>query len=412
MEKEFVYTPEFIDRLSPGQIFVFGSNVLGYHMGGASRMAYKQFGAVWGQAEGLQGQSYAIPTDFGKDGKIPDIKPYIDRFVAFAKQHQELFFFVIRIGCGLGGYSDREMAQYFKDVLDMKNVALPRSFVEALLGKSDYNIERFVEAQDSCGMYDSALREIRIGRKMGHWIWYIFPQLKGLGHSYNSEFYGIEGTEEAKAYLNHEIAGHRLREITECLLQVNQVTAQEMFGFPDVLKVQSCMTLFDKVSPNDVFVAVLDKYYGGNRCEKTLWLLSNRQEKSKNRVAMKRLIITKDFRMMLEEKEVKMEPLNKAVYLLFLNHPEGIVFKTLPDCREELTQIYSRLRPNGLTEKELKSITNVTDPLSNSINEKCSRIRQAFSSIVDAEVLHYYVITGKSGEAKRITLPQNMIIWE
>ena len=127
------FTPDYIDCLLPNQIFVFGSNSLGYHTGGASGTARKKFGAVWGQPEGLQGQSYAIPVDFGKGvRKDSEVKASIDRFLTFTKEHPELFFFVTRIGCGMGGYRDEEIAQFFKDALNLNNVCLPKSFVEAL----------------------------------------------------------------------------------------------------------------------------------------------------------------------------------------------------------------------------------------------------------------------------------------
>ena len=151
-EKEYLgYTPDYIDRLLPKQIFVFGSNALGYHTGGASGTARKKFGAVWGQAEGLQGQSYAIPVDFGKNvRKDNEVKAAVDKFITFAKEHSELFFLVTRVGCGLAGYHDEEMAQFFKETLDLKNVSLPKSFVDALCGgEITYDLERFVKAQDS-----------------------------------------------------------------------------------------------------------------------------------------------------------------------------------------------------------------------------------------------------------------------
>ena len=129
------FTPDYIDQLLANQIFVFGSNTLGYHTGGASSTARKKFGAVWGQAEGLQGQSYAIPVDFGKGiRKDAEVKTSVERFIAFAKDNENLFFFVTRIGCGLGGYKDEEIAQFFKDALAVKNICLPKSFVNALKG--------------------------------------------------------------------------------------------------------------------------------------------------------------------------------------------------------------------------------------------------------------------------------------
>ena len=164
-EKYKGYTPDYIDTLLPRQVFVFGSNALGYHTGGASGTARKKFGAVWGQAEGLQGQSYAIPVDYGKNvRKDNEVKAAVDRFIAFAKAHPELFFLVTRVGCGIAGYHDEEMAQFFIDALELKNVSLPRSFVEELTGEgTDYNMNRFLDAQDSGQSYNRALNEIKNG---------------------------------------------------------------------------------------------------------------------------------------------------------------------------------------------------------------------------------------------------------
>ena len=408
------FTPDYIDMLLPNQIFVFGSNALGYHTGGASGTARKKFGAVWGQPEGLQGQSYAIPVDYGKSvRKDAEVKNAIKRFISFAGKHTELFFFVTRIGCGMGGYRDEEMAQFFREALNLKNVCLPKSFVDTLSnGKIDFDLERFVEAQNL--VYDMALREIKEGQKRGHWIWFIFPQIKGLGHSYNSEYYGISGTKEAKAYLEHPLLGARLREISQAMLDCVNPSADDILGFPDVLKVRSCMTLFDMVSPNDIFKQVFDKYYEGKLCDKTSWRLGTREEKSKNAIKLSKLHITKDGTILLADyqKEVKMEPIVKAVYLLFLNHPEGIAFKYLPDYRKELTDLYQKIKPFGLTERAIRSIEDVTNPLLNSINEKCSRIRAAFLSEVDPSLLEQYIITGKGGEVKKILLSRDLVVWK
>ena len=417
-EKDYKgFTPDYIDRLLPNQIFVFGSNTLGYHTGGASGTARKKFGAVWGQAEGLQGQSYAIPVDFGKGiRKDTEVKASVEKFIAFAKENEKLFFFVTRIGCGLGGYRDDEMAQFFKNALDVKNICLPKSFVDALRGgEVSFDLDRFVKAQDSeMYTYADALNEIKEGHKQGHWIWYVFPQIKGLGHSYKSEFYGIASTEEAKAYMGHPVLSKRLRDITGAFLNCNNPSAFNVLGFPDVLKVQSCMTLFDIVSPNDVFNDVLDKYYEGKRCEKTVRRLGVRDEKNKNAIKLSRLTIAKDCTLTLSDyqQEVKMEPIVKAIYLLFLNHPEGIAFKYLPDYRKELADIYQKIKPFGLNERAIRSIEDVTNPLLNSINEKCSRIRAAFLPVVDSTLLEQYIIVGKSGEVKKITLPHDLVVWK
>jgi hypothetical protein len=174
------------------------------------------------------------------------------------------------------------------------------------------------------------------------------------------------------------------------------------------------MTLFDLVSPNDIFNDVLDKYYEGKRCEKTMRRLGGRDEKAKNVVKMSRLTISKDCTILLADykKEVKMEPIVKAVYLLFLKHPEGIAFKFLPDYRKELADIYQKIKPFGLTERAIRSIEDVTNPLLNSINEKCSRVRAAFQSEVDPTLLEQYIIVGKSGEAKKVMLSRDLVVWE
>ena len=120
----------------------------------------------------------------------------------------------------------------------------------------------------------------------------------------------------------------------------------------------------------------------------------------KTKAQLSRLVVTEDNRIL------------KAIYLLFLKHPEGIIFKSLPDYRQELTKIYAELRPLGLTEKALQSIEDVTNPLLNSINEKCARIRSAFVKEFDEGLARNYFITGDRGEAKKITLPRDLVVWE
>ena len=130
---------------------------------------------------------------------------------------------------------------------------------------------------------------------------------------------------------------------------------------------------------------------------------------------LSRLVVTQDYRNLLPDYndiEVKMEPLVKAVYILFLRHPEGIVFKELPDYRQELIDIYNELRPLGLNSRSLQSIEDVTNPFLNSINEKCARIRAAFVDKFDEHLAKNYFITGERGEAKKIILPQDLVVWE
>ena len=130
---------------------------------------------------------------------------------------------------------------------------------------------------------------------------------------------------------------------------------------------------------------------------------------------LSRIVVTKDYRIILPDynnMEIKMEPLVKAVYLLFLRHSEGIAFKQLPDYREELTIIYNKLKPSGLTDRAIQSIEDVTNPMLNSINEKCARIRAAFLGEFDDYMARSYYINGLRGDTKKITLPRNLVIWE
>lgn len=136
-------------------------------------------------------------------------------------------------------------------------------------------------------------------------------------------------------------------------------------------------------------------------------LITEKQELS-------RLVITKDMRIMLPDynMEIKMEPINKAVFFLFLRHPEGIIFKHLPNYRKELTDIYQMIKPCGINERVLQSIEDVTNPLLNSINEKCARIRGSFISQFDENIAKSYYIFGTRGEPKKIDLPRDLVIWE
>ncbi len=122
---EIRYTPGRITHLNENEVFVFGSNLGGMHGGGAARTAYENFGAVWGEGVGHFGKTYAIPT---MQGGVETIKPYVDQFIAYAAEHPELTFYVTRIGCGIAGFRDEEIAPLFKDCRDMDNVVLPKSF--------------------------------------------------------------------------------------------------------------------------------------------------------------------------------------------------------------------------------------------------------------------------------------------
>lgn len=139
-----------------------------------------------------------------------------------------------------------------------------------------YNLQRFIEAQEAYGIYDIAVGELERGRKRSHWIWFVFPLMKGLGYSYNSNFYGITCREEAVAYLKNESLNERLRKV--CCILLEQVrrgkSVMKILGGIDSYKVCSCLTLFDAVSPNDIFAECLAVCYQGERDAKSLKLLS------------------------------------------------------------------------------------------------------------------------------------------
>ncbi len=138
---------------------------------------------------------------------------------------------------------------------------------------TDFDIERFVRAQDG-GAYEQALAEIRAGRKRGHWIWFVFPQARGLGRSAMAERYGISSRAELDAYVNHPLLRARLVEISRALLALPESDPVAVLGSIDALKVRSSMTLFGLTGTDPVFGAVLDKYYAGSRDELTLRIVN------------------------------------------------------------------------------------------------------------------------------------------
>ena len=123
------YTPEMISELKENEIFVFGSNLGGFHGGGAARAAHMRFGAIWGHGVGLQGRSYAIPT---MHGGVDVIQPYVDEFISFAQSHPDLKFLVTRIGCGIAGFTAADIAPLFANAIDQENIILPEDFVRLL----------------------------------------------------------------------------------------------------------------------------------------------------------------------------------------------------------------------------------------------------------------------------------------
>lgn len=168
------------------------------------------------------------------------------------------------------------------------------------------------------------------------------------------------------------------------------------------LEQQGCSDLMDEVREK----VQLLRDYGLSETEIVSRIFGGQSQPQK--------LVIKDYKIFFgdEQKEVRMEPIVRAVYLLFLKHPEGIKFKDLPDYRQELCAIYNKVRPWGLTDRAIRSIEDVTNPVLNSINEKCARIKKAFLSLLDSRMAENYCIRGKRGEAKKISLPRDLVIWE
>ena len=134
-----------------------------------------------------------------------------------------------------------------------------------------FHIERFIKAQNADNTYQRALEEMQRGHKASHWIWYIFPQLKGLGHSAYSQYYGLADTDEARTFLANSCLNERLREITSTLLTHKDRKIEHLMGsYVDALKLKSSMTLFDTISPNDIFAEVLKTFYNGEKDRNTM----------------------------------------------------------------------------------------------------------------------------------------------
>jgi uncharacterized protein (DUF1810 family) len=140
---------------------------------------------------------------------------------------------------------------------------------------NENNLKRFINAQEIS--YSTALSEIKKGQKISHWMWYIFPQIQGLGFSETSKKFAIKNLTEAEAFLNHPLLGNRLVEISNALLQLPGHDAHKIFGTPDDLKLKSSMTLFASLGVNSVFDAVLKKYFNGNKDQKTLQIIEAQQ---------------------------------------------------------------------------------------------------------------------------------------
>jgi uncharacterized protein (DUF1810 family) len=148
---------------------------------------------------------------------------------------------------------------------------------DGMSGDNPFQLNRFIQAQDK--MYDSVLEELREGQKQSHWMWYIFPQIDGLALSATSKYYAIKSIEEAQRYLHHPVLGMRLVECAKTVLAIEGRSISQIFGYPDDIKLKSSMSLFGYVAaPHSVFIRSLDKYFNGERDDKTLRLLDKLQD--------------------------------------------------------------------------------------------------------------------------------------
>ena len=230
--------------------------------------------------------------------------------------------------------------------------------------------------------------------------------------------------EEKNDCTYYELCPHSEKDINEQLKAIAVwVEIEESYRFPcyrrDV----------EKIKPEDRADADFNSQYGKENTDDLMDEIRERiavlrqrgvaqhllEDLISPKIKLSRLVVTTDYRIILpdyQDMEIKMEPLAKAVYLLFIRHPEGIRFKELPDYRDELTDIYLKLKPNGMTDKTMKSIEDVTDPTLNSINEKCARIRGAFLGQFDDKLARKYYIDGFRGEPKRIPLSRKLVQWD
>ena len=171
----------------------------------------------------------------------------------------------------------QNLASYCYSLLTPYLRTILNKFEESIgvLTPDPFDIERFIKAQNDDNTYQQALKEILQGHKTSHWIWYIFPQLKGLGHSTYSQYYGLADTDEARTFLANPCLNERLREITNALLIHKDRNIERLMGGSiDALKLKSSMTLFDVISPNDIFSKVLDVFYDGKKDRNTLQIIS------------------------------------------------------------------------------------------------------------------------------------------
>ena len=237
------HTPNAIVSLKPDEVFVFGSNLQGRHGGGAARVAVDKFGAIWGQGIGLQGQSYAIPT---MQGGLETIKPYVDRFIEFAEEHEELFFYVTRIGCGIAGFKDEEMATLFEEALELDNVCLPESFVKILEEQCrNKRKEAFPRISRTASVRLYQQGQVRT-------LADIAITLNGQNHYTDLDAFMKDFDEAIKSYIKRGTIGPEICKAIECQIRSNESALFSASGYLDfdrLIEMVDSLTFSNKSNP-------------------------------------------------------------------------------------------------------------------------------------------------------------------
>ena len=248
-----LHTPDAISSLKSDEVFVFGSNLQGHHGGGAARVAQMKFGAIWGQGVGLQGQSYAIPT---MQGGPETIQPYVDQFVAFAKEHTELFFYVTRIGCGIAGFKDQDIAPLFVDALNIENVCLPESFtkiIELLSPRRPDEPFPGITRTTSIRLYQHG--QVRT-------LADIAMTLNDQHHYSDMESFMRDFDDVIKAYRERGTVSHEICKMVEGLLRDNEATLCTNCGYLDfdrLIEMVDHLSASDENNPLEVIYSRREK---------------------------------------------------------------------------------------------------------------------------------------------------------
>ena len=245
------YTPDAITTLRPDEVFVFGSNLQGHHGGGAARVAQMKFGAIWGQGVGLQGQCYAIPT---MQGGVETIKPYVDEFIAFAKDHKELFFYVTRIGCGIAGFKDQDIAPLFVDALTVENVCLPESFAK-IIEHQTAKIEPFpgITRTTSIRLYQQG--QVRT-------LADIAMTLNDQHHYSDMESFMRDFDDVIKSYRERGTVSYEICKMVEGLLRDNEATLCTNSGYLDfdrLIEMVDHLSASDENNPLEIIYSRREK---------------------------------------------------------------------------------------------------------------------------------------------------------